>query len=448
MALWTAAFAVAVAVATAPRVARGNGAFPESDSVLLPADRPNEILLATNFGIIETADGGGSWQWTCERPETSMSLLYGIGPPPERRLYAVSPEVGLAVSNDGSCSWRRAGGPLAEQLATDYFPDPSDPARVLAIAALDGDPGGGTSLLVSNDGGDSFDPSPMFTAPAGATLLGVEIARSDPRVVVLTMLLAGSRPALVRTNDAGAQWTTIDLEPALGPNAVRLIAIDARDPQLIALRVQAFGGDRLAITDDGGASFRTPVTVPEAGWLTAFVRLPSGTMLVTGLVPVAGTGATRGIAWRSSDGLSFEPWTLSPQPHLVALAERAGTLYLAAKNYSDGWALAVSTDEGRSLTPIMSYDQVTSIKACAMEVCRTSCDFQAGLTIWPPGVCSGELRDGGHDGNADGGPPGESGGCACAVGTAPDTPALAPIAMLVLSWWTSRRRRSLLRATE
>jgi hypothetical protein len=165
--------------------------------------------------------------------------------------------------------------------------------------------------------------------------------------------------------------------------------------------------------------------------------------LLAGLVPIgsdATTGATRGVAWRSTDGgFTFAPWTLSPQPHLIALAERAGSLYLAAKNYSDGWALAVSSDEGASLAPLMRYEQVTSIKPCAMQVCRDSCDFQAGLKIWEPGVCTGELRDGGRDA----GKPGDGGGCRCASAAGDGaTTILSPIAMLVLSGWASRRRRS------
>ena len=399
--------------------ARGNGAFPESDALLLPRDRPNEILLATNFGVILSEDGGTSWQWTCERAETSMGALYGVGPPPDDRLFSLSPDVGLAVSNDGSCSWRSAGGALTGVLASDYFPDPTSAAHVLAIATLarDSDGGGGASaVLVSNDGGESFDPSPLYTAPAGAALLGVEIARSDPRVVVLTELDGGSRPLLVKTSDGGGSWTSIDLQPKLGPHPVRLVAIDAANPQLVVLRVMVPAGDVLAITTDGGASFATPVTMADGGALTAFVRLASGTMLAAGFVPLGGTdagGATRGVAWRSTDGgESFVAWTLSsPEPHIRALAERDGKLYLAGKNYSDGWAVAVSADEGRTLTPIATYDRVSAIKACAASICQDSCDNQAGLKVWSPEVCSGGVRDG----STDAGPPGGGGGCGCAV---------------------------------
>ena len=58
-----------------------------------------------------------------------------------------------------------------------------------------------------------------------------------------------------------------------------------------------------------------------------------------------------GVAYRSTDGgTTFVPWTLTPQPRMFGLAERDGVLYLAGKNYSDGWALATSRDEGVTIT--------------------------------------------------------------------------------------------------
>src|SRR5436305_14459038 len=69
------------------RPARADGAFPASEAILLPADRPNSIGLATNFGLILSEDGGASWQWTCERPETAMGALYAVGAPPDDRLF-------------------------------------------------------------------------------------------------------------------------------------------------------------------------------------------------------------------------------------------------------------------------------------------------------------------------------------------------------------------------
>jgi len=42
---------VGLALAALPRRARADGAFPDSLGPLLPADRPNEIILATNPSV-------------------------------------------------------------------------------------------------------------------------------------------------------------------------------------------------------------------------------------------------------------------------------------------------------------------------------------------------------------------------------------------------------------
>ena len=268
--------------------------------------------------------------------------------------------------------------------------------------------------------------------------------------MTLAELLAGAHPALVRSVDGGASWTTLDVEAAIGPNPFRIIAVDPIDPDVIVLRVLAPGGDVLAITHDGGASFVTPVTVP-GGSLSAFLRLASGTLLVAGLVRSvtdAGMVAT-GFAWRSVDGgLTFQDWTLVPQPRLLALAERAGRLYLAGMNYADHWAIATSTDEGATIEPLASYDRVSAIRACAMQACQASCDSQAGVKIWAPEVCTATPPDGATDagpgaggaGGADAGPgAGGAGGCGCRQAPVADAglPSLAAMLVLVLR---SRRR--------
>jgi hypothetical protein len=421
--------------------AAANGAFPDSDAVMVPADRPQQIVLATNFGLIISDDGGTTWQWTCERAETSMASLYAMGAPPADRLYSRSLEVGLAVSDDDSCSWHRAGGALAAAIATDYFPDPTAAAHVLAIVGAGPDGGAGPgadAVYESTDGGDTFAATPLYVAPAGAELLGVEIARSDPRIIYLSTATPGPHPAIARSDDAGAHWTTFDVEPSIGARTARIIAVDPVDAKVIYLRVTGQGSELLAVSRDGGMTFTTPITL-AGGTFSAFARLASGTVLVAGLVPGEG-GTTAGVAWRSGDGgRTFDDWTLAPMPRLRALAERSGTLYLAGSNYTDGWALAVSSDDGRTLQPILRYDQVSAVKACVAAVCQDVCDEQAGRQIWAPEVCN-PLPDAG----VDAGPPAKpASGCGC--GAAPGRPAGRRLAALIVALTAlgsaARRRR-------
>src|SRR6266850_6434690 len=92
-----------------PRAARANGAFPESYQLFLPADRPDQIVLATNFGLIISDDAGATWTWTCEQKATVMASLYGVSAPPLDRFFSMSTLVGLAYSDDASCTWTSSG---------------------------------------------------------------------------------------------------------------------------------------------------------------------------------------------------------------------------------------------------------------------------------------------------------------------------------------------------
>src|SRR5262245_17989787 len=266
-------------------------------------------------------------------------------------------------------------------------------------------------------------------------LTGVEIARADSRVIYLTQVSSGPHPVLARSDDAGAHWTTFDLEPSIGARTVRIIAVDPADANVIYLRAIGAGSELLAVSRDGGTTVATPITLP-GGALSAFARLASGTVLVAGLLP-GDAGTTSGVAWRSSDGgVTFADWTLAPMPRLRALAERDGTLYLAGSNYTDGWALATSADEGRTLQPIARYDQVSAVKACVAAACQDSCDEQAGRRIWAAEVCNAPA-----DGGVDAGPPQRaSSGCGCSA-AAPRGGARVAILIAALVMGSAARRR-------
>jgi hypothetical protein len=439
----------------APRVARANGAFPESFQLILPSDRGSQIVLATNFGMIISDDAGATWNWTCEEKQTSMATLYAISAPPLDRFFALSSLTGLAYSDDQSCSWTTSSGVLDTLLASDYFPDPTNPLRVLAIAA----PMGGSApaqLVPSADGGKTFTDA-IYTAPAGATLTGVEIARSDPQTIYLAMATAGTHPVLVRSSDGGGHWMTSDLEPTAGPNLFRIIAVDPADPMTVTLRVIAAETESVVISHDGGQTFTKALTL-SCGQLTAYAKLPSGTILVAGAV------VDQFVGFRSSDGgktfTNWTPLTLGPNgtpvnpdagappdsscdggatdaiapempgvPHLLALAERDGKLYGAAKNYSDDWAVGVSTDDGRTFAPVMLYSDVKSIRSCAQQTCVDSCMYQASQFIWPQSICGATTTP----------PPAKSGG-GCQLGERPS--GVLGVALVLAALCVARARRA------
>jgi photosystem II stability/assembly factor-like uncharacterized protein len=411
--------AVVLSAVLVPRAARANGAFPDSLQLVVPADRPGQIVLATNFGLIISDDGGVTWTWTCEQKATVMASLYGVSAPPLDRFFSMSTIVGLAYSDDDSCTWTPSGGSLDTALASDYFPDPTNPMRVYAMGSDPDDDTIPPKLFSSDDGGKTFGAA-IFTAAMGVSLAGVENARSDPKTIYLATFASatggGFHPTLQLSHDGGVSWTPIDVEPSLGPNNFRIVAVDPSDARVITLRVTEPAGESLAVSRDGGMTFAKVASL--AGQFTAYVRLDSGTILVAGALPVDGVG------FRSTDGgMTFSDWTPrtlgdggvpevaadggpARPPHIRALAARGGKVYAAAKNFTDDWAVGVSSDEGLTFTKLTRYDQVSSIRPCAQVACLDSCKSQAAAQVWPVALC-----------HAQPSPPSEpKKGCGCAFG--------------------------------
>jgi hypothetical protein len=402
--------------------AYADGAFPDSENVLTPADRPEEIWLVTNFGLIASRDRGGSWEWTCEQPGNAFGIFYQWAQPPRRRLYAVANEK-VAYSDDDSCTWRtgRADG----QIITDVYADPGDGDRVVAVGVSNQI----HSVLESTDGGTTFDRM-LYVAPAGDAITGVEIARSDPRILYLTMATGPDlHPTLARSTDGGANWTFANLATALGPGTVRLIAVDDADPRKVFLLGVGIDGQSLAVVTDGGSSVALPLSIDGA--FNAFVRLPDGTVLISGLVG----GATEPALFRSRDGaVTFE--RLAGHPRVRALSYRAGVIYAATDNFGDGYALAASDDGGDVWRPVMAYADVRATRACVREHCRTLCEAEPIASLWQPEVCSadgsggaGGRGGGGSGGTAgtSGGQPGGASGGGCQVGGDPFRPDVASL---------------------
>jgi hypothetical protein len=431
-----------VALAALGGQAAADGAFPDSSQILLPATRPHRIILVTNFGLVISEDDGATWEWACEPRSDDSTILYQQAAAPSDRIFAVLINNGLVYSDDQACTWTRSGGSLATANARDAFADPTNPARVFVVGAQPAAHILPSSVYRSDDAGLTFGPE-LDTAPVGGDMLGVESSASDPGTVYLAMYgTMGAVPGLLEpllghSSDGGAHWTASTLAPSLGANSFRIIAVDPTNPLRLFLRVVESFGEKVAVSSDGGQSFTEPVAVNEQ--FTAFVRLPSGTLLL------GGSNGGKGVAFRSTDGgASFQPIPLPPAdasgkqpaaPHLRALAERNGKLYGAADNFIDGFALGVSSDEGVSFQPLLIFNQVKRIKPCLQETCRDLCDNTlVPLNLWPAQVC-------GDPPSLPEPPPAKGkSGCGCNTAPQPALPAGCLLELAALGLLTLRRR--------
>ena len=100
---------LAAAFTLLPARARADGALPNSQNILTPADRPQEILLVTNFGLVMTEDGGKTWTWSCEQTANAYGYQYQLSLSPRHRVFALANKA-LVYSDDNTCGWSVAGG--------------------------------------------------------------------------------------------------------------------------------------------------------------------------------------------------------------------------------------------------------------------------------------------------------------------------------------------------
>ena len=412
-----AAAALVGMAALAPALtARADGAFPDSMRILVPADHPERVTLGTNFGLVVSTDGGAHFNLICEEAIVTGDenvTQYVMGPPPVNAIYALSLNE-MAVSVDGGCSWSASAGTWKDPAFTDLFPDPTDGDRVFAVASvLSGPASFASSLWASKDAGRTFD-GPLFTAAPSVLLTGVESAAADPATVYLTEFgntADGVIARLARSSDGGATFVESDLLETLGVAEPRLAAIDPTDARVIYYRVIGNSSDALAISRDGGQTARVALSV--GGFMTTFLRGGDGTLMVG--TQVQGAFTSR------DGGETFQPWPEAP--HLRALAERAGVLYAAADNATDGYALGSSSDGGKTWTPILRFANLCGVASCGATVAST-CQAAWSRLVMQLGIngCSDETAP------AKPAPPtgpAGSGGCSQAGGPGASSPLLA-----------------------
>lgn len=405
-----------MALVPAPRLARADGAFPDSQIILTPLDRPREIILVTNFGLIQSEDGGATWLWSCEQAANMYGAYYQLGLPPRDRLYTL---VGsqVAFSDARGCGWDVARGLTvsAGGGVSDFWVDRTVTDRVLAVevaCCAAGQPA--HALFESRDGGGTFPATPLYQAEPGAMITGVESARSDPATIYLTLLGAATDggappPMLAQTSDGGVSWRIADLSARLGPGMVRLVAIDPTDARKVFLLWSGVDGQALAVTGDGGADARK--ILAPTGVMKAFLVLDSGAILVS--------ADDKSVAslFRSTDG-GETFLALSGPPHVRALSERAGTVYAATDDFAEGYAVGASTDEGSTWTPLLAYEDVRGIVPCVKATCQLLCDAEVQLSLWSADVCAADVplsSVGGRGGGGGGG--GGPGGARGTLGT-------------------------------
>ena len=214
----------------APATARANGAFPAPFRVFLPTGRPSEVTVTANFGFITTRDGGKTWAWTCEHDQGNQGASYQQAAAGGRFLGLATGRL-IATDND-ACDWTVAAGLPAAEFIDDSFIDPSDSQHVLALGHHGMDVAAVSELFASRNGGTTFAATSLYATQPGTRLDSVEIAKSNPSRIYLTLSpwkVGSGGPRVARSDDAGKTFALLPTPAASTTGTLRVVAVDPDD---------------------------------------------------------------------------------------------------------------------------------------------------------------------------------------------------------------------------
>ena len=407
---------IVAATVSVPRTAIAHGRFPAIGQIAFHPTDPNTLVARATFGLLVTHDGGGTWRWICTQV-TGARLT-------EDPTIAVTPDGSITAAlfdglsrgtNDG-CAWSFPDADLTDLVVIDQAQLPGMPETLLAVTSS-----GGVDNLVyrSTDQGVTWDPTGDPIEPI--LFEAIEVAPSDPMRVYLSGSYPPTRdtprmPFVHRSNDGGATWERVpfaDFDET--DRNIYVLGVDPTDPSHVLMRVKNEGDDRLVRSTDGGTTWTVVLTTPD---IDAFAWSENGeTVWVGGDM---GTGLHRS----DDGGAAFTQ--IRADIEIGCLASRGTELWACGNNFTDGFAIGLSTDAGATFEKKLLYAEIPGMVECAPDSATTStCTpelpdliFDLGLPLdagvprpdgsIAPWLDAGPGTDAG--GGADAGPGADSGG--------------------------------------
>jgi hypothetical protein len=390
-ALGALALGLVTAVSLHASPVRANGRMPGATELTIGKGDPRHLLARATYGLVQSFDGGESWQWICEQ---AINVSGEADPPLALTAdgsVVLLPTTGAAlISRDRGCSWQEAPAPLLGHKPIDLTVDPTDPAHVLVLTgtidAIDdrGVVSYRNALFETRDNAASWRE--VGTLPSDLEVETLEIAASDPKRLYVSGTASASPllGVIERSDDGGETWTrtTLDLPPSSG--SLFVSAVDPTNPDRLWVRVPA-QGDRfglfptsLLLSSDKGASFAM-IGATEKGML-GFALSPDGTRLAYG-------GPFDGLYVGAADGSS--PFVQVAALRVRCLRWNADGLYACGSEPQDPFSLGLSTDEGASFRTV--YRMIdTCPQACADGTSFAQSCEQSWSGIGPRIAASGE----------------------------------------------------------
>jgi hypothetical protein len=313
---------------------------------------PNQVILETNFGLVQR-DDLGKWSWVCEEAIAGDGVPTAIHLAPSGETW-VATFAGLFVSSDNGCHWT-SKPELSMTGASDIEGVPGQPSILYATSDSRTQV---NRLRKSVNGGSTFtdtalvDPlllTSVRIAPSNTDRLYVAAWGFDPLVTTW----------LFRSDDGGASFEKLDLTARVpSPGATYVWAVHPTDPDVFFVTVEGTTepyAKSLLRSDDGGDTF-TEVFSTE-GIINGVLVSPDGSIVWV----AAGNRIFRSV----DGGASFSPLNV---PRGSACVDTDGTaLYTCGRADIDGWSVGRSGNDGDSFEKVMELDDITGPLECPAD---------------------------------------------------------------------------------
>jgi MYXO-CTERM domain-containing protein len=368
-----------------------NGRLPTAHEIVFSPTDPGFVVIEATFGLFLSQDTGASFGWVCEPAigyPSTLSLDPPIGITPTSVLAGTP--YGVSVSADRGCSWQFT---LTAKIA-DIVVRRDDPHSALALASSYSgrtDAGGSgylTQVFATHNDGASWTQQGIAVEPDVAVET-IDIAPGDPNTIYIggARTLLGADGSIDRTGivlastNGGASYVATEIPlnlPLEFESSAFVSAVDPNTPQRVYVRISqsttslaTSNVDRLLVSDDGAATFRT--VYQATGALPGFALSSDGSKVfvgdsVSGVLLAAATpvdsGAPYSFAQRSSAIVQCLTWS-------------AGNLYACTPQPQNPYLkeLAVSTNDGLTFSPVFRFGCVSGSLACGSVAGTCSTEF-------------------------------------------------------------------------
>ncbi|HYC92925.1 MAG TPA: hypothetical protein VEO54_27215 [Thermoanaerobaculia bacterium] len=224
--------------------------------------------MSVGNGIYKSIDGGRTWQHLgLEKTERIHRIVLHPRDPNVAWVAALgqawgqNPDRGVFKTVDGGKTWTKVLFVNDRTGAAELIADPTNPNKLFAAMWeyrrwpwFFNSGGPGSALHVSHDGGATWK---RFTEEDGMPKgnlgrIGLAISRSNPGVVYA--LVEAEKSALLRSDDGGRKWTTVNSEYNIAsrPFYYADIRVDPADPNRV-YNIYSL----VSLSTDGGKSFKT-----------------------------------------------------------------------------------------------------------------------------------------------------------------------------------------------